>query len=100
MTALDGVALVEGENGGNHWCAEEEEEEEQKDPQRGLLSGARAETAGQAHWDLYPPRQRNRGAAEKGKRQKYKCALCGQNHEVVVTRVAVTRSPGWVVAGR
>ena len=54
MTALDGVALVEGENGGNHWCAEEEEEEEQKDPQRGLLSGARAETAGQAHWDLYP----------------------------------------------
>ena len=45
--------------------AEEEEEEEQKDPQRGLLSGARAETAGQAHWDLYPPRQRNRGAAEK-----------------------------------
>ena len=52
MTALDGVALVEGENGGNHWCAEEEEEEEQKDPQRGLLSGARAETAGQAHWDL------------------------------------------------
>ena len=55
MTALDGVALVEGENGGNHWCAEEEEEEEQKDPQRGLLSGARAETAGQAHWDLYPP---------------------------------------------
>ena len=55
MTALDGVALVEGENGGNHWCAEEEEEEEQKDPQRGLLSGARAETAGQAHWDLYLP---------------------------------------------
>ena len=46
MTALDGVALVEGENGGNHWCAEEEEEEEQKDPQRGLLSGARQKRPG------------------------------------------------------
>ena len=55
MTALDGVALVEGAYGGNHWCAEEEEEEEQKDPQRGLLSGARQKRPGKHTGTCTPP---------------------------------------------
>ena len=60
-----------------------EEEEEQKDPRRGLLSGARAETAGQAHWDLYLVFE----VAEGRRRAKLKGEHAGRT---TTTRIPIT----------